>query len=354
MRLVNQPVLAGWRDGQLYLEVHPPLAEEQHDLVAEADAALNRALERAGAAAAAVTIDRAAIEKIVAEQRGIPLPVLRASRSLEQYLASARIVENTVPIALAEETARLVGAARECRAAEHAPRGERAARRSGMIPIRDDNPVRGLPVVTILPDPRLHGRLPVAVVAAAAGEASGDRPCSASCRRCCSATRASRAIRGCRRRGSIFTAMFLHGGFFHLAGNMLYLWIFGDNVEDRVGRGRFLAFYLICGGVAALAQALPDVRSTVPMIGASGAVSGVLGAYFVLYPRASVLVAMPFLLARVPALVMLGLWFAGQLARSLLIEPGAGGVAFAAHVGGFVGGAVLIRWFLRDRRKRPA
>jgi L,D-transpeptidase ErfK/SrfK len=107
VRLVNQPVLAGWRDGQLYLEVHPPLAEEQHDLVAEADAALGRALERAGAAAAAVTIDRAAIEKIVAEQRGIPLPVLRGNRSLEQYLASARIIENTVPIALAAETARL-------------------------------------------------------------------------------------------------------------------------------------------------------------------------------------------------------------------------------------------------------
>ena len=108
VRLVNQPVLAGWRDGQLYLEVHPPLAEEQHDLIAEADAALNRALERAGAAAADVAIDRAAIEKIVAEQRGIPLPVLRSSRSLEQFLASARVVENTVPISLAEETAQLI------------------------------------------------------------------------------------------------------------------------------------------------------------------------------------------------------------------------------------------------------
>jgi L,D-transpeptidase ErfK/SrfK len=108
VRLVNQPVLAGWRDGQLYLEVHPPLAEEQHDLIAEADAALNRALERAGAAAAAVAIDRAAIEKVVAEQRGIPLPVLRSSRSLEQFLASARVVENTVPISLAEETAQLI------------------------------------------------------------------------------------------------------------------------------------------------------------------------------------------------------------------------------------------------------
>jgi L,D-transpeptidase ErfK/SrfK len=108
VRLVNQPVLAGWRDGQLYLEVHPPLEEEVHDLVAEAEAALNRALERAGQAAAAVSIDRAAIEKIVTEQRGIPLPVLRGARSLEQYLAGVRIVENTVPVALAEETARLV------------------------------------------------------------------------------------------------------------------------------------------------------------------------------------------------------------------------------------------------------
>jgi L,D-transpeptidase ErfK/SrfK len=107
VRLVNQPVLAAWHEGELYLEVHPPLAEETHDLVAEADAALNRALTRAGAAAAAVVIDRAAIEKIVTEQRGIPLPVLKQSRSLDQYLAGARIVENLVPVAVAEETAQL-------------------------------------------------------------------------------------------------------------------------------------------------------------------------------------------------------------------------------------------------------
>jgi L,D-transpeptidase ErfK/SrfK len=96
VRLVNQPVLAGWRDGQLYLEVHPPLAEETHDLIAEANAALGRALERAGVAASAVQVDAAAIERVVSEQRGIPFPVLRSNRSLEQYLASARIVENTV------------------------------------------------------------------------------------------------------------------------------------------------------------------------------------------------------------------------------------------------------------------
>ncbi|RPI61919.1 MAG: rhomboid family intramembrane serine protease [Lysobacterales bacterium] len=221
-----------------------------------------------------------------------------------------------------------------------------------MIPIRDDNPVRGLPVVTVFlilacmgaylwqlslpPQARaeattLLGFMPAVLFGYARIE--GDAWVSPA--------------------GSIFTAMFLHGGFFHFAGNMLYLWIFGDNVEDRVGRGRFVAFYLICGGVAALCQALTDLKSTVPMVGASGAVSGVLGAYFVLYPRARVLLAMPFRAASVPALVMLGLWFAGQLARSLLIEPGAVGVAFAAHVGGFIAGAVLVRWFLRERRKRP-
>jgi len=102
VRIVNQPVLTGWRDGQLYLEVHPPLAEETHDLVAEADAALTRALARAGAAAATVEIDREAVVRIVTEQRGMPFPVLRGNRSLEHYLASARIVENTVPVGPAE------------------------------------------------------------------------------------------------------------------------------------------------------------------------------------------------------------------------------------------------------------
>jgi len=221
-----------------------------------------------------------------------------------------------------------------------------------MIPIRDDNPVRGLPVVTPLlilicmgvylwllslsPEARLEattllGFMPGVLFRHASINDPWVSPA-----------------------GSIFTAMFVHGGFFHLAGNMVYLWIFGDNVEDRVGRGRFVAFYFVCGAIAALAQALPDMRSTVPMVGASGAVSGVLGAYLVLYPRANVLLAMPFVLARVPAFVMLGLWFAGQLASSLRTEPGEVGVAFTAHVAGFVGGAILVRWFVRDRRKRKA
>ena len=103
VRIVNQPLLAAWREGQLYLEVHPPLAEEKHDLVAEADMALKRALERAGPAAAGAEIDSAVVQRIVTEQRGMPLPVLRSSRSLEQYLGASRIVVNTVPVAVAEE-----------------------------------------------------------------------------------------------------------------------------------------------------------------------------------------------------------------------------------------------------------
>ena len=221
-----------------------------------------------------------------------------------------------------------------------------------MISIRDDNPVRGIPVVTIStilacmgvylwelslpPQSRqealtLLGFMPGVLFGYARIE--GDPWVSPA--------------------GAIFTGMFLHGAFLHLAANMIYLWIFGDNVEDRVGRGRFIAFYLICGGIAALAQALTDLKSTVPMIGAGGAVSGVLGAYLVLYPRAQVLVALPSLVARVSVIVMLCLWFAGQLARSLLADAGAAGVSFTAHVGAFIGGAVLVRWFVRERRKRP-
>jgi membrane associated rhomboid family serine protease len=154
---------------------------------------------------------------------------------------------------------------------------------------------------------------------------------------------------------TIVTSMFLHGSVLHLLGNMLYLWIFGDNVEDRLGRVRFIAFYVACGAVAALGQGVADPRSPVPMIGASGAISGVLGAYLVLYPRARVLVLLPLLLivttVRVPAVVVLGIWFAGQLLSSLLAPSGSGGVAFAAHVGGFVAGILAVRVFLRERRR---
>jgi membrane associated rhomboid family serine protease len=150
---------------------------------------------------------------------------------------------------------------------------------------------------------------------------------------------------------TVFTSMFLHGGWLHLIGNMLFLWIFGDNVEDAMGHFRFVVFYLVCGVAAALAQSLPNPDSTVPMIGASGAISGVLGAYLLLYPRAQVLVLIPLglftQLVHLPAILVLGLWFAIQLVSSLLAAPGVGGVAFGAHVGGFVAGMILVPLFKR-------
>ena len=148
---------------------------------------------------------------------------------------------------------------------------------------------------------------------------------------------------------TVFTSMFLHGSWMHLIGNMLYLWIFGNNVEDAMGHVRFVIFYLLCGIAAVFAQALPNVESTIPMIGASGAISGVLGAYLLLYPRAHVLVVIPlgFYMRTMylPAMVVLGFWFVLQLVNTLLAAPGRGGVAFGAHIGGFVAGMVLLPLF---------
>lgn len=153
---------------------------------------------------------------------------------------------------------------------------------------------------------------------------------------------------------TVVTSMFLHGGWMHLIGNMLYLWIFGNNVEDACGHGRFIVFYLLAGVAAAATQIFLHPNSTVPMIGASGAVSGVLGAYLMLYPRARVLVLVPiFFFVRffyVPAVVLLVVWFALQLLSgwATLGDTG-GGVAFWAHIGGFVAGIVLIPFFKRRR-----
>lgn len=148
---------------------------------------------------------------------------------------------------------------------------------------------------------------------------------------------------------TVFTSMFLHGGWMHLIGNMLYLWVFGNNVEDATGHVRFVVFYLVCGVAAVFAQALPNPGSTIPMVGASGAISGVLGAYLLLHPRARVLVAIPlgfyFHTVRLPAAIVLGLWFILQLVNSLLADPGQGGVAFGAHIGGFIAGMALIPLF---------
>ena len=148
---------------------------------------------------------------------------------------------------------------------------------------------------------------------------------------------------------TVFTSMFLHGGFMHLAGNMLYLWIFGNNVEDAMGHRRFIVFYLLCGVAAVFGQVLQNPSSEIPMIGASGAISGVLGAYLILYPRAKVLVLIPLgffiQLIRLPALWVLGLWFAMQLISSALTSSEGGGVAWFAHIGGFVAGMALIPFF---------
>ncbi|MFN4087560.1 MAG: rhomboid family intramembrane serine protease [Alphaproteobacteria bacterium] len=146
---------------------------------------------------------------------------------------------------------------------------------------------------------------------------------------------------------SIFTSMFLHGGWMHLIGNMLYLWIFGNNIEDACGHLRFVLFYLACGVAAAAAQIASDPGSTIPMVGASGAIGGVLGAYLLLHPRARVLVLIPIFfymhVARIPALFVLGIWFVLQFVQSAGVpEDATGGVAYWAHIGGFVAGALLI------------
>jgi membrane associated rhomboid family serine protease len=159
---------------------------------------------------------------------------------------------------------------------------------------------------------------------------------------------------------ALVTSMFLHGGFLHIGGNMLYLWIFGDNVEDRVGHVRFVAFYLLCGVVAALAQYLVDPGSGIPIVGASGALAGIMGAYLVLYPhsRVLVLVPIPFLyVIEVPAVLFLGFWFVLQFLAGLgtlgvATAEDVGGVAFWAHVAGFVAGVIGIFFFKRPERQR--
>jgi membrane associated rhomboid family serine protease len=228
-----------------------------------------------------------------------------------------------------------------------------------MIPLRDLNPRRSAPVVTVLLialncllffyELRLGDQLESFVTSVAFVPAryfgAGADP----------------ALLG-EAFTSALLSMFLHGGWMHLLGNMLFLWIFGDNVEDRLGHLRFLLFYLLAGFSATLAQSLAGPGSTVPQIGASGAISGVLGAYLVLYPRARI-VTVIFLgffirLAEVPALVFLPLWFLIQFVSGLeslaaSTTTAQGGVAFFAHVGGFLAGVVLLFLFGGMSRRRP-
>ena len=155
---------------------------------------------------------------------------------------------------------------------------------------------------------------------------------------------------------TVVSSMFMHGGWLHLVGNMWFLWIFGDNVEDAMGHIRFVAFYLLCGFAAAAAQTFADPASTVPMVGASGAIGGVMGAYALLYPRAHVhmFIFLGFYMTTVavPAIYMLGYWFLLQLVSGLpaLADEHLGGVAFWAHVGGFVAGLALVMLFRQSDR----
>lgn len=221
-----------------------------------------------------------------------------------------------------------------------------------MIPLRDINPTRRFPIITVLLiaantaiflyesslNPRAlnqlilsAGMIPYQVAHRFGPDAAFD----------------------------ILTAMFLHGGWMHLLSNMLYLWIFGNNVEDRMGPVRFTLFYLLCGVLASLAQVLASPNSSIPTIGASGAIAGVLGAYLVLYPNARVL-SLVFMfyfirLVEVPAIIVLGLWFVLQFFNGLatLGVPGMGGVAYFAHIGGFVSGLVLVHLFLVGQPPGP-
>jgi membrane associated rhomboid family serine protease len=224
-----------------------------------------------------------------------------------------------------------------------------------VIPLKDENPSRTFPITTLLliaanvivfayeatlPDSALQGLL-LSFGAVPSRFRLHALPASAS---------AGTAWL------TLLTSMFLHGGYLHLGGNMLYLWIFGDNVEDAMGHLRFLAFYLLCGSVAGLVQIVAMSTSRVPLVGASGAIAGILGAYVLLYPAARVrtLVVFFFLIriVSIPAFFVLGFWFLLQL----LSVPASSrsGVAFFAHIGGFLAGMSLIGLFQRRQGRRLA
>lgn len=160
---------------------------------------------------------------------------------------------------------------------------------------------------------------------------------------------------------TVFTSMFMHGGYMHIGGNMLYLWIFGDNIEDNFGRVRFLIFYLLCGVAAMVAQVLLDPDSMIPTLGASGAIAGVLGAYLVMFPRNRIRVLTMFLIITVielPAILVLGFWIVLQFISQIgsitehTAQTGGGGVAYMAHIGGFLVGMALS--FLFRRKQQPS
>jgi len=222
-----------------------------------------------------------------------------------------------------------------------------------MFPLHDDNPTELLPVVTLLIMAACVGVWWLVQGAGFSEPALTDSICALGAIPAEVTGAAARAAGPCRLGGltwqALFSSMFLHGSWMHLVGNMWFLWIFGNNVEDSMGHLRFVVFYVLTGLVAALAHTLTDPASTVPMVGASGAISGVMGAYLVLYPRAAVHTLFFFVffirIVPLPAWVMLGYWMVIQVASSAAASAQGGGVAYTAHVGGFVAGAALILLF---------
>lgn len=232
-----------------------------------------------------------------------------------------------------------------------------------MFPIRDDNPTLGTPAITVVliglnvaawilvqgmgAEPTLSRS--VCELGLIPGELLGRIPEGYTL----PMSREMSCVIGPPHWYTPLSSMFLHGGWLHLIGNMWFLWLFGNNVEDSMGHGRYLVFYLLCGLAAASAQTLVNPNSAIPMVGASGAISGVMGAYIVLYPRVRIhmLIFLGFFITRavVPAYVMLGYWLLLQIVGGLpALAEESGGVAFWAHAGGFLAGAVLVLVFRDD------
>jgi len=234
-----------------------------------------------------------------------------------------------------------------------------------LFPLRDDNPAETTPIVTLVligtcvgvwllvqgagfSEPAMisslcgYGAIPGEVVGRLAPGTRVDLGPGVSC------------VIGGLSRETLFTSMFLHGSWMHLIGNMWFLWIFGNNVEDSMGHLRYLLFYVITGLLAAGAHVISDPGSAIPTVGASGAISGIMGAYLILYPRARVKTLVPLVIiltiVNVPAWVMLGYWFVVQLLSSMADSAmTGGGVAFWAHIGGFGAGVLLVKVFANDR-----
>ena len=222
-----------------------------------------------------------------------------------------------------------------------------------MIPYKDDNPINIIPASTIL---IISLNMLIFIMQLLSGEDSGSIVYSyGAIPQNITGFKSSQPIPAYL---TILTSMFMHGGVFHIAWNMLYFWIFGNNIEERLGHLRFILFYLFCGVVAALSHILLSPDSNVPMIGASGAVSGMLGAYILLFPtsqvRTIVLLGFYVTVVRVPALIVIGIWAIIQVVSGLLSQGNAaqGGIAFFAHVGGFVAGLFTIKlWQPRRSNK---